>query len=50
MLINECIFLFTGRWAYDLGGGGGSYMRRFTVFPYREQELYIPYREQELYY
>ena len=23
MLINECIFLFTGRWAYDLGGGGG---------------------------
>ena len=39
MLINECIFLFTGRWAYDLGGGGG-YKRRFTVFPYREQELY----------
>ena len=24
MLINECIFLFTGRWAYDLGGGGGG--------------------------
>ena len=36
-LINECIFLFTGRWAYDLGG---SYKRTDTVFPHREQELY----------
>ena len=33
-LINECIFLFTGRWAYDLGG---SYKRKVTVFPHREQ-------------
>ena len=32
MLINECIFLFTGRWAYDLGGGGGD-KGGVTVFP-----------------
>ena len=36
-LINECIFLFTDRWAYDLGG---SYKRKVTVFPHRKQELY----------
>ena len=36
-LINECIFLFRDRWAYDLGG---SYKRKVTVFPHRKQELY----------
>ena len=28
-LINECIFLFTGRWAYDLGGVIRGRLRNF---------------------
>ena len=30
-LIIECIFWFTGRWAYNPGGGGGDYKWQFTV-------------------
>ena len=31
-LIIGCIFWFTGRWAYNRGGGGGAYKQQFMVF------------------